>query len=86
MDHTEEEYPVVYIHVKKKDAEKAAQIAAGMTDKKVYIQICPDESLMIQASLIDKDLMDAVDIWRQKGYDPQLQTGKPGGCPPGGCS
>lgn len=80
-----EEYPVEYIQVKAKDAAVAAKIAAEIKDKKVYIQICPDDALMVQASLVDKDLMDAIDIWRLKGYNPCLQTGKPGGCPPGGC-
>lgn len=81
-----EEYGVIYIQVKEKDFCDIYQMAIKETfEKKVYIQVCPNESLMVQASLIDKDTMDAIDIWRGKGYDPQLSTGKPGGCPPGGC-
>lgn len=82
----EEEYGVVYIQVKENDFEKIYQQAITVDYKKVYIQVCPNESLMVQASLIDKDLMDAIDIWRGKGYDPQLNTGKPDdGCPVTGC-
>lgn len=84
---TEKEYGVIYVQCKDKNFKEVfEEVYKGEDyDKKIYIQVCPNDSLMVQASLVDKDLMDAIDIWRGKGYDPQLSTGKPGGCPPGGC-
>lgn len=83
----EKKYGVIYIQCKEKDFKEVfKKVYEGEDyDKKVYLQVCPNESLMVQASLVDKDLMDAINIWRSKGYDPQLTTGKPGGCPPNGC-
>lgn len=83
----EKEYGVIYIQCKEKDFKEVfKKVYEGEDyDKKIYLQVCSNESLMVQASVIDDRLVQAVDIWRGKGYDPQLQTGKPGGCPVTGC-
>ncbi len=81
----EEEYQANYIQVKAKDAVKLITDTNNQSNK-AYYQVCPDNALMIQASVIDNDFMLAVDIWRAKGYDPCISTGKPTNpppCPPG---
>lgn len=53
---------------------------------KVYIVEYGD-AIILQGSVIDKDLMDAINVLRAANIPIVLNIGKPGeGCPPGGCS
>ena len=87
----EKQYGVTDIVCKEKNLQSGitAAMEAMKCDNKPYLLIAPNDALIVQASVIDEWLMMSIDIWKAKGYDVVINTGKPGGggCPPGsGCT
>lgn len=80
---------VMYIQLKANDLNKASsficQILGMNQNIKYYIQIVPEDALMLSISSIDEWAMKSIKIWKDLGYDVVIQTGKPTPppCPPG---
>jgi hypothetical protein len=77
------------IYIQTKDIQKAANLICKFLemnqDVKYYIQIVPEDAMMLSISAIDEWAMKSIKIWQEEGHDVVIQTGKPTPppCPPG---
>lgn len=79
------------MYIQTKDIGKAAAFICKVLemnqDVKYYVQIVPEDAMMLSISVIDDWAMKAIKIWQDQGHQIVIQSGKPTPppCPPGGC-